>query len=181
MTTRRRGTFIRDISVQDIRVVFEIRGKLEGLCVRFMREAKRPEAERVLRAALRKLEAAVKANDKQQLFFADMELHCAIWRLSEQPHLYRTLNTAVGPFIFQIAQIYGVKFPAKSTLEDHRRYVNMILTTPVDRVERAVERYFERLLGELPLPVDTGISRSDSEPWPSLQQMWASPFKGLVV
>src|SRR5690349_12931277 len=39
VTIPRRGSFIRDISAESIDVVFRIRGKLEGLCVRYMRES----------------------------------------------------------------------------------------------------------------------------------------------
>ena len=38
VTIPRRGTFIRDISTDSIDVVFRSRGKLEGLCVRYLRE-----------------------------------------------------------------------------------------------------------------------------------------------
>ena len=38
VTTSRRGTFIRDISLAEIDVIFRMRAKLEGLCVRYMRE-----------------------------------------------------------------------------------------------------------------------------------------------
>ena len=38
VTTSRRGTFIRDISLDEIGVIFRMRAKLEGLCVRYMRE-----------------------------------------------------------------------------------------------------------------------------------------------
>lgn len=180
VTTPRRGTFIRDISVQDIRVVFRMRGKLEGLCVRYMREAKRPETEAVLREALRKLKAAAAANDNQQLFYADMELHYTVWKLSEQPQLYRTLNAVVSPFIFQIARIYEAKFPVKSIFEGHKRYVDIILKTPLDRVERAVEQYFQRLLRDLALPADDLAPRSDQEGWLP-QQLWTGPFEGRGI
>ena len=38
VTTSRRGTFIRDISLAEIGVIFRMRAKLESLCVRYMRE-----------------------------------------------------------------------------------------------------------------------------------------------
>src|SRR5260370_19737114 len=38
VTTSRRGTFILDISLAEIGVLFLLRANLEGLCVRYMRE-----------------------------------------------------------------------------------------------------------------------------------------------
>src|ERR1039458_2483872 len=50
--TPRRGTFIRDISPGEVEVLFSIRGKLEGLCVRFMREDFTAEKKALLMKAL---------------------------------------------------------------------------------------------------------------------------------
>src|SRR5438477_11381939 len=47
VTIPRRGTFIHDISGESIDVVFSIRGKLEGLCVRYMREEMGTKNERI--------------------------------------------------------------------------------------------------------------------------------------
>src|ERR1039458_4246760 len=55
VTTSRRGTFIRDLSFEETKVVFSMRGKLEALCVRYMRESMKPETEVVLKRALRKM------------------------------------------------------------------------------------------------------------------------------
>src|SRR6201996_8851237 len=55
VTVARRGTFIRDISASSIEVIFSMRGKLEALCVRYLREHITDEMEQTLREALRKL------------------------------------------------------------------------------------------------------------------------------
>src|SRR5438093_11966611 len=49
VTLPRRGTFIHDISRESIDVVFRIRGKLEGLCVRDMAQSATPKEELALR------------------------------------------------------------------------------------------------------------------------------------
>src|SRR5437868_10101165 len=53
VTIPRRGTFIHDISRESIDVVFRIRGKLEGLCVQYMRENNNAKDELVLHECLR--------------------------------------------------------------------------------------------------------------------------------
>src|SRR6516162_9247808 len=66
VTVPRRGTFIHDISSESIDVVFRIRGKLEGLCVRYMREEMGPKEERVLFERLGKIkEAALNGDDEE--------------------------------------------------------------------------------------------------------------------
>ena len=145
VTTSRRGTFIRDISMAEIGVIFRMRAKLEGLCVRYMRENSTSRLEDLLRSSLKELKAATTKNGEEEFFLADMELHRTIWKAAHQPLLYRTLNTMMNPYIFLIARAYSSRLPLASRRDNHERYVRLILRTPVDRVEQEVERYFEEL------------------------------------
>src|ERR1700690_1900178 len=54
VTTSRRGTFIRDVSLAEIGVIFRMRAKLEGLCVRYMRDNPAVDAPDLLSKALKK-------------------------------------------------------------------------------------------------------------------------------
>jgi DNA-binding GntR family transcriptional regulator len=171
----RRGTYIRDISRDEIRVIFGIRGKLEGLCVRYMREANRPETGPTLRGILRKMKSAAASKDDERFFYADMELHHTVWRLSGQPLLVRTLNSVMNPFIFMIARIYSSGEPIAVRYEGHKNYVHTILQTPISRVEREVERYFHNLYrhfnglsppyARLPLPMEI---QGPQPPWSAM-------------
>src|SRR5438105_5627563 len=88
VTIPRRGTFIHDISAESIDVVFRIRGKLEGLCVRYMREQLTRQDEEALRECLKKMKAATAAADNEQFLQADMRLHQTIWKRSKREQLY---------------------------------------------------------------------------------------------
>jgi DNA-binding GntR family transcriptional regulator len=145
VTTPRRGTFIRDISMAEIGVIFRMRAKLEGLCVRYMRENSAVRLDEALRASLKKLKEATAKNNEEKFFLADMELHRTIWRAAHQPLLYRTLNTMMNPYIFIIARVYSSRLPIVNRRDNHERYVRLVLKTPVARVEQEVERYFEEL------------------------------------
>ena len=145
VTTSRRGTFIRDISLAEIGVIFRMRAKLEGLCVRYMRENQALRPEEALRPPLKKLKEATAKNSEEDFFLADMELHRTIWKAAHQPLLYRTLNTVMSPYIFIFARIYSSRLPLVSRRDNHERYVRVVLRTPVDRVEKEVEQYFEEL------------------------------------
>ncbi|MBS1850913.1 MAG: GntR family transcriptional regulator [Acidobacteria bacterium] len=145
VTTSRRGTFIRDISLDEIAVIFRMRAKLEGLCVRYMRENPHIDAAELLNAALKKLKAAASKNNEEQFFQADMELHRTVWKAANQPFLYRTLNLVMNPFIFIIARSYSSRLPLTSRRDNHEQYVRMMLKTPIDKIEEEVEHYFEGL------------------------------------
>src|SRR5262249_48021751 len=136
---------IHDISRESIDVVFRIRGKLQGLCVRYMRENNNPKDEAVLRECLRKMKAAANKSDDEQFLQADMKLHQTIWKLSRREQLYRTLNMVMNPFIFMVAGAFSSRDPIAGRYTDHEKYVDTILTTSPARVERVVEQYFQQL------------------------------------
>jgi len=91
---------------------------------------------------LKKLKTAAAKNNEEQFFQADMELHRTIWKTSNQPLLYRTLNLLMNPYIFIIARAYSSRIPLVNRRENHEQYVRMVLKTPLDKIEGEVERYF---------------------------------------
>ena len=145
VTTSRRGTFIRDISPAEIGVVFRMRAKLEGLCARYMREDPSFDPSTVLEPVLKRLKAATDKNSEERFFHADMDLHRTIWKASNQPLLYGTLNQVMNPYIFMIARAYSSQVPMGRRLEHHERYVKMLLRTPIAKIEEEVERYFSEV------------------------------------
>jgi len=145
VTTSRRGTFIRDISPAEIGVVFRMRAKLEGLCARYMREDASVSPATVLEPVLKRLKAAAEKNSEERFFHADMELHRTIWKASNQPLLYGTLNLVMNPYIFMIARAYSSQVPMGRRFEHHERYVKMLTRTPIARIEEEVERYFSEV------------------------------------
>ncbi len=149
VTTSRRGTFIRDISLAEIGVIFRMRAKLEGLCVRYMRENSSINPQELLNRSLKKLKTAAAKNNEEQFFDADMELHRTIWKAANQPLLYRTLNLLMNPYIFIIARAYSSRIPLENRSENHEQYVRMVLKTPLDKIESEVERYFGGLYSRI--------------------------------
>ena len=119
VTTPRHGTYIRGISPHEFSAIFSMRGKLEGLCVRYMREALKPETKTALDKALNKMKSAAATHDDEKFFYADMELHQAVWRASGQPQLFRTLNLVMTPFIFMIARNYSNALSISTRYENH--------------------------------------------------------------
>jgi DNA-binding GntR family transcriptional regulator len=156
VTVARRGTFIRDISRESIEVVFEMRGKLEALCVRHLREHLTEEMEATLREALRNLKSAAANNDEEEFYAADMNFHQTIWRLSHRGILENTLITIMNPFIFMLARAYSTQTPMSVRYKEHAQYLEKVLTEPTSRVERSIEQYFrekeEEILSKLPSP-----------------------------
>ncbi|MEN6536626.1 MAG: GntR family transcriptional regulator [Bryobacteraceae bacterium] len=146
LVTQRRGIFVRDVSREDLSAIFRIRGKLEGLCARYLHESHLTEGESLLKQCLAEMKTAAAKRDEGALLRADMKLHRSIWRLSGQEYLYRILGLVMNPMIFMIARTYASRVSTPEEMyKDHEQYVRLILETPVARVERKVEQYFETL------------------------------------
>jgi DNA-binding GntR family transcriptional regulator len=165
VTIPRRGTFIHDISSESIDVVFRIRGKLEGLCVRYMREEMGPKEEAILLERLAKMKDAALNADDEQFLQSDMKLHQTIWRLAGREQLYRTLNSVMNPFIFMMARAFSSRMPITERYADHERYVQMILSSPKAKVEREVEKYFQELHDLIFQQNGSLILASNSKSW----------------
>lgn len=150
-TLPRRGTFIPDISAESIEVVFSMRGKLEGLCVRYMRESMTPAREQKLTSILAEMKAATNEENNERFLEADLLLHHTIWQFSEREQLERTLSNVMNARIFLIARTFSSRLPIRQRYKDHEKYLNIVLHSPLSRVEVAVERHFvelhERIFG----------------------------------
>jgi DNA-binding GntR family transcriptional regulator len=153
VTVPRRGTFIRDISTESIEVIFDIRGKLEALCVRYLRQQLTQESEKTLSKALKAMKTAASKSDEEAFLQADLELHRTIWKLANRDQLYRTLNTIMNPFIFMVARAFSTRMPLKQRYRNHEMYVDIVLNTPLPQVEAAVEDYFRKLLDSLGIDI----------------------------
>jgi DNA-binding GntR family transcriptional regulator len=169
--TARRGTFIRDISQEEVEVLFSMRGKLEGLCVRYMREQMTPEKQFAVEKALHALKEASDAGDEERFLQCDMKLHRTIWKLSGKQQLYQTLSFVMNPLFFMVARAYSSKLNAVDVAyASHVKYVQTILTVPISRVEREVEKYFGGIYRELnktvfhkPVPLGRFLETSDRD------------------
>jgi DNA-binding GntR family transcriptional regulator len=143
--TTRRGTFVRDFTLDEVRLIFKMRAKLEGLAVWYMRQRMNSSDEATLRSRLNRMKSAADNEDDEEFFYADMELHRTIWELSGESRLSRILSRVMSPVIFQIARSYSSRYPIADRYENHRGYCEMILSTPLSRVDREVEKYFDKL------------------------------------
>jgi DNA-binding GntR family transcriptional regulator len=144
-TVPRRGTFIPDISAESIEVVFSMRGKLEGLCVRYMRQSMNATKEQTLSSILEEMKAATKDEDNERFLAADLELHHTIWRFSEREALERTLSNVMNPRVFLIARTFSSALPIRQRYKDHEKYLDIVLSSPASKVEMAVEQHFSEL------------------------------------
>lgn len=86
------GTFVRGVSRQDIEELYEVRAELEGLAARKLATRKDPQHVAELRAILKKMEKAMKAERPSQLFLQDAAFHDTLIHLTENKLLSEIWN-----------------------------------------------------------------------------------------
>ncbi len=73
----------------------------------------------------------------------------------------------MNPYIFVIASTYSSRIPLSSRFEIHESYVKLVLETPISKVEKEVERYFEKLHSNM-FPDAQPFSAFEPDHWPEL-------------
>jgi DNA-binding GntR family transcriptional regulator len=148
-TIPRRGTFIPDVSPESIEVVFRMRGKLEGLCVRYMREVMSPAMAQRLTGILAQMKTATQKEDEEGFLEADLLLHKTIWEFSARPQLERVLGTVMNSRGFLIARTFSSSLPFRTRMKHHEDYLDIVLHTPIGKVETEVEHHFVELYTQI--------------------------------
>lgn len=123
-----RGSFVIDLSKEDVAALFDLREELEPLAAKWMRNAGRPAAddEPRLEQALAHLEAAAAERDYRNFQEADFQFHKLVWDLAGNPHLTRILEITVRPkFTFILLRTSGkTPLDLQDIARQHRDWLN---------------------------------------------------------
>jgi DNA-binding GntR family transcriptional regulator len=92
-----RGTFVTQLTKDDIAQIIRVRHELEGLATELAEQRATPEDLIELRAHITDMEAAAQTSDLRLFYRADIQFHQKIWTLSGNRHLCKALDTIVGP------------------------------------------------------------------------------------
>jgi DNA-binding GntR family transcriptional regulator len=83
----RRGMFVTDISVTDLRQIFEARVPLEIACARLAADRANEDAIAALEALVRQIPAACEATDRRSLMRIDEQIHELLFEASDSKFL----------------------------------------------------------------------------------------------
>ncbi|HYP08096.1 MAG TPA: GntR family transcriptional regulator [Bryobacteraceae bacterium] len=92
-----RGTFVTQLSKDDIAQIIRVRHELEGLATELAEQRATPADIEELRTRVSEMEKAAQSSDLRQFYRADIQFHQKIWTLSGNRHLFKSLDTIVGP------------------------------------------------------------------------------------
>lgn len=106
-----KGTFVTRLTAEDVAQIFEVRQQLEGLAVELVQKRLTGADVALLQKHGDEMKAAALENDPHRFYRADLEFHRAIWRLSGNRYLARSLDLLVVPlftfFIMKHRRLQG--------------------------------------------------------------------------
>ena len=92
-----KGTFVTQLSKDDVSEILTVRRELEGLAVQLLEQRATEEDIVSLRQIVSQMRACALENDLESFYKADLEFHRKIWALAGNRHLAKALDLTVVP------------------------------------------------------------------------------------
>ncbi|HYZ84140.1 MAG TPA: GntR family transcriptional regulator [Bryobacteraceae bacterium] len=92
-----KGTFVTQLSKEDVAQILRVRHELEGLAVELLEKRATEDNVASLLRIVEEMRQAAQSNDLQEFYRADLEFHRTIWSLSGNRHLAKALDITVVP------------------------------------------------------------------------------------
>lgn len=143
------GSFVTELSGQDIREIFEVREVLEIYAATKVRHQLTPANIALLKGALGELEAAARNRDVLQFAEADFNFHRALWSLAGNSHLEKLL-TDISTRFFGYEQIRdhpsSSDFRFDEMVDEHRKMIHLVLEGSDQEIEDGFKRAYHEFL-----------------------------------
>ncbi len=139
----RRGTYVSDISTNDVKEIFEIRSALESLAVGLAARRIEPDELETLQNLLIEIEGYIKKNDIEKIVETDIKFHGLLYQVSRNERLVNIINNLKE----QLARFrtLSMSYPGRlqETLEEHSEMVEAIANGDVSAARDAAEHHME--------------------------------------
>jgi GntR family transcriptional regulator, gluconate operon transcriptional repressor len=167
----RRGVFVVDLTIEDIKEIYELRAAIEGRAARLIIAGRDFAALEELRGILRRLKKAADEDDRNLFTRLDLSFHEKLCLLSGNGRLHRVFvgyASVLGLlFKFELNRIYTSQALLEDLYKEHIKLFEAIESLDVKRAEEAcdehLERARERLIEELGRSLASGGRGSVSE------------------
>jgi DNA-binding GntR family transcriptional regulator len=140
----RRGTYVSDISTNDVKEIFEIRSALESLATGLAARRIEPEELETLQNLLIEIEGYIKKNDIEKIVETDIKFHGLLYKVSRNERLVNIISNLKE----QLARFrtLSMSYPGRlqETLEEHSEMVEAIANGDVSAARDAAEHHMER-------------------------------------
>lgn len=154
VVSRSDARYVIEFNQEDVRNLSQVRHVLERLAIELAVQHIDDPGRADLLAILQKMERATETQDRIAYIESDVEIHQCIWRLSGNPHLFKTLNSMSGP-LFMFVAGNAARYDWIETLHLHRDLVNHLVAGDregsLQSLERHMDSSLQRLLGTFKL------------------------------
>ncbi len=141
----RRGTYVSDVSVKDVKEIFEIRSALESLAAELATLRIEPDELDKLRALLTEIEGQIERKaGMDKIVATDVKFHGLLYQVSRNERLVAIISNLME----QLARFrtLSMSYPGRlqETLAEHRAMVEAIAAGDEDAARNAAERHMEQ-------------------------------------
>ena len=140
----RRGTYVSDVSVSDVKEIFEIRSALESLATGLAARRIEPDELETLQKLLVEIEGYIAKNDIDKIVETDIKFHELLYQVSRNDRLVAIIHNLKE----QLARFrtLSMSYPGRlqETLEEHSDMVEAIANGDVSAARDAAEHHMER-------------------------------------
>jgi DNA-binding GntR family transcriptional regulator len=140
----RRGTFVTDLSEDEVREIYDLRAAIELRAVRLLFAADRAAVESGLDECIDAMDRAARFNKSQQLVELDLRFHETICRLTGNRRLHAVFTTYAGLVRILLALDSHEYYPdARQVVDEHRDLADLLTGGNLIAAERAFDVHLE--------------------------------------
>lgn len=103
-----RGTFVTNLTEEDVLKIYSVREVLEGHALQLAKERISPAGIERLRRHWKEMQQAAKAGDPLAFYKADVAFHGAIWEMADNRYLTKMLEILCGPLFADVVTREGI-------------------------------------------------------------------------
>ncbi len=154
-----KGAMVPELSLEDVKKILEIRKALEGLAAGLAAKRMHTQDRHKLQTLVKRMREAAKSKDFFKMFEADHRFHCALWDLSGNPYLVKSLSMLLLPYFGFVAGrgYYEHREDLGYVPQVHQEILDALSSGDADRASEAIRRVhcksIEKLLASGPGPV----------------------------
>ncbi len=140
----RRGTFVVDLTEDEVREIYDLRAAIEHRAVRLLFEGDRTTIRRRLESTIDAMERAARSSKSQRLTELDLRFHETICELTGNRRLLSVFVTYAGPVRIFVAIEARAFFPdAAQVVAEHRALAEVLLGNDRAAAENAFDQHLE--------------------------------------
>ncbi len=137
----RRGIFVSNVDIRDLRSISEVRTELEGAAARLAAERATPEERQTATALIGELDASRGETDERQLIHFDQQIHRHTHRWSHNGFLEATLDEYFALSLRLWWLVLDRVTRLDEAVQEHRELLEAIRDGDAERAEKVVRRH----------------------------------------